>query len=159
MSDLSTTKQLTRSIQSQASLDAIWAVLVDSSKLPLWAPPVEAVDECSASGEGVGTVRICRAALGGRRGTIVERVLDMREKSHITYVVDEDSFGMSKMFSGYGFRLSLVQQDPGTQITIESFYTPRNPLSALMNWLVMKRQFGAVLDGMVLGLSRYAERG
>jgi hypothetical protein len=158
MGDLSTTRQLTRTILSRASVDAIWAVLMDSSKLPLWAPPVEGVDSCDHSGEGVGSVRVCRASLAGRQGTIVERVLDMQEKSHITYVVDEDSSGMSKMFSGYGFRLSLASLDAGAQISVESFYTPRNPLYALMNWLVMKRQFGKVLDGLLLGLSKFAEK-
>lgn len=158
MSDLSTTRQLTRTILSRASVDAIWAVLMDSTKLPLWAPPVKGVESCSSLGEGVGAVRVCRASLAGRQGTIVERVLDMEEKSHITYVVDEDSFGMSKMFSGYGFRWSLTPQGAGAQVTIESFYAPRNPLSALMNWLVMRRQFRDVLDGLLLGLSKFTER-
>lgn len=83
---------------------------------------------------------------------MVERVVDMKEKSYITYAVDEDSFGMGKMFADYTFRLSIGGSESGTRITIESFYTPRNPLYALMNRFMMKRQFSRVLDGLLEGL-------
>ena len=149
-------KQLTRSILSPASLDSIWKVLVDTSKLPHWAPPVESLERCEGSGETIGAVRVCKVSLAGRSGTIVERIVDMKERSYITYVVDDDSFGMSKMFADYAFRLSVCQEREQTRITSETFYTPRNPIYTLMNLLIMKRQFSAVVDGILDGLSNYA---
>lgn len=89
-------------------------------------------------------------------GVVGLSVTDMKHERYITYAVDEDSFGMSRMFADYGFRLSLAPNGSGTQLTIESFYTPRNYFYSLVNTLVMKRQFSDVLDGLLAGLSRYA---
>jgi uncharacterized protein YndB with AHSA1/START domain len=149
-------KQLERSISSPASAGTIWAILTDSTKLAHWAPPVGSVESCDIDGEKIGSERVCTASLAGRLGTMVERVIDMKEMSHITYAIIEDSFGMSKMFADYAFRLSLAPNGRATRIKIESFYTPRNPLYTLMNRCMMKRQFSRVLDGLLAGLSSYA---
>jgi hypothetical protein len=148
--------QLTRSTLSPASVEAIWAIMADSTQLPRWAPPVQGVERCDGGGERVGSVRVCRASLGGRVGTIVERVTDLKRMSYITYAVDEDTFGMTKMFANYGFRLSLARQGRHTRITIESFYSPRTFIIAAMNALFMRRQFSGVLDGLLRGLSEAA---
>ena len=158
MDELKGKLQLKRSAWSAAKPDTVWAILMDAKKLHLWVPAVDSVERCDENGEKLGSVRVCNAKLGGRPGTIVERVTDLQEMRSITYSVDQDSFGMSKMFAHYSFRLSLQEKGGGTRITNETFYTPKNLLYSLMNVLFLKRQFSAVVDGILKGLADYADQ-
>lgn len=134
----------------------LWQIIADSSTLHLWAPAVQRVDRFDHQGERVGSTRVCRASLAGRSGTIVERVADIDEGRSITYEVDDDTFGMTRMFADYAFRLSLSAESTGTRITSETFYSPRNIFFGLLNALFLRRQFEGVVDGILRGLSAYA---
>lgn len=149
--------QISRTRRTSASIATIWSILTDSRQLCRWAPPVQEVSSCNTEGEGVGSVRHCVIELAGKRGMIVERVTAMEAGKYISYVVDEDSFGMSRMFAGYGFTVSTSATDGGTLLKIETFYKPRNPLYAVMNAVMMRPQFVKVVDGLLEGLANYAE--
>jgi len=151
--------QITRTRTTTANAQALWRILSDSRLLPEWVPAVHSVDQCDASGESVGAIRHCSVELGGRRGKMVEECVDMVPHDSITYAVVADTLGMSKMFSDYCFRISLHEAGTGAKVVIDSYYTPRNVLYALMNAAFMRRQFRGVVDQILEGLCLLAERG
>jgi len=156
-SEMKGRKQLERAASADVEPTRLWAVLIDSRLLPKWAAAVDHVEKCDGAGERVGAVRHCRVHLGGRAGQMVERCVELVPKREIAYVVDDDSFGMSRMFQDYGFRITLRPiGDRGTRVSIETFYTPRNGIYALLNSLVMRRRFRAVVDELLSGLIGYA---
>src|SRR5436190_23917897 len=95
--DMKGNKQLTRSAVARADAPSLWGILKDSSLLPQWVPAVHHVERCDVNGESVGSVRQCRVELGGRAGTMVERCIGIVPGRSISYLVDDESFGMRKM--------------------------------------------------------------
>jgi uncharacterized protein YndB with AHSA1/START domain len=149
--------QLQRSLEIDAPREVVWAILADSASLSLWAPAVQEVTSSVAGPEEVGSVRECRVDFAGREGTIVERCVELAPNSLIAYVVDDDSLGFNKMFADYGFTITL--DDAGSQrtsVTMDSYYTPRNVLTAAMNLVVMRRKFRQTVDALLQGLGRLA---
>jgi uncharacterized protein YndB with AHSA1/START domain len=151
-------KQIERSITIDARVEAVWDVLVDSRLLPRWAPIVDEVTACAVDGEAVGEVRTCRATLAGKTGRMVERCVELVPLRRIAYVVDEESFGMRRMFDDYGFALEL---DPGTgartRVTLQTHYSPRNPIYAVMNAVTMRQRFASACQELLVGLKSYVE--
>jgi uncharacterized protein YndB with AHSA1/START domain len=149
--------QMHRSLETDAPREVVWAILKDSASLPIWAPAVEEVTSAVAGPEEVGSVRECRVDFGGRKGTIVERCVELTPNSRIGYVVDDDSLGFNKMFADYGFTVTLNDASSGhTSMVMDTYYTPRNVLTALMNLVVMRRKFGKTVDALLQGLDRLA---
>src|SRR6266508_1096055 len=103
-------KQIERSTLVNASAEAVWDVLADSRLLAEWVPAVDEVTECSIDGEAVGEVRHCSARLAGKSGRMVERCIEFTPRTRIAYVVDDESFGMRKMFDHYGFAINLESE-------------------------------------------------
>jgi uncharacterized protein YndB with AHSA1/START domain len=151
------THQIERSREVAAPAEAVWAILRDSTLLPEWAAVVEAVD-CRIPGrEGVGSVRECLVDFAGRKGTIVERCVELTP-TRVAYVVDDDSLGFNRMFADYGFTITVA--DAGAQRTtvrMDTYYTPRNVMTAAMNALIMRRRFAKTVEGLLQGLQRLAE--
>lgn len=151
-------KQIERSVVINAPKPAVWAVLADSRLLPQWVPAVAAVTDCSIDGEAVGTTRTCQANLGGKSGKMVERCVEFSPTDRIAFLVDDETFGMRRMFDDYGFALTLADRGArSTLVTLETHYTPKNAMYSAMNRLMMRRQFTKVCDGIVNGLKTYLE--
>jgi len=151
-------KQIERSIRIDAPGEAVWDVLADSRLLPEWAPAVDEVTQCSIDGEAVGEVRHCNATLAGKSGRMVERCIEFNPLTRIAYVVDDESFGMRKMFEHYGFTINLESEgSEKTRVTLETHYTPRNTMYGLLNKLMMRRQFRNVCEEILGGLKTFAE--
>ncbi|WP_420419642.1 SRPBCC family protein [Pacificispira sp.] len=149
--------QIRKFIQIDASSNKVWEVLLDAHQLSSWMPAVDQVLECDPEGEGLGSERRCQAKLAGKAGTIVEKVVEHVPGQWIRYAVIDDTFGMSKMFNDYSFQLSTAEIDGQTQVTSTTYYEPRNPFVALLNLIMMKRQFSSVLEAMLDGLKRHVE--
>jgi uncharacterized protein YndB with AHSA1/START domain len=150
--------QLERAVTIAAPVGVVWAVLADSEQLPRWAPVVEEVSIDSSAGDTVGEVRACTARLSGKAGRMVERCVEYTPASRICFLVDDESFGMRKMFNHYGFALNLRARPSGrTEVVLQTHYTPRNTMYRLLNAAVMRRRLRAVCDGLLDGLKQYAE--
>jgi uncharacterized protein YndB with AHSA1/START domain len=149
--------QIQRSFEMDAPREVVWAILEDSASLPQWAPAVEEVNSRAAGPEERGSLRECRVDFAGRKGTIVERCVDLVPNSRIGYVVDDDSLGFNRMFADYGFTITLHDAAAQrTRVVMDTYYTPRNVLTAAMNVLVMRRKFQKTVDAILQGLSRLA---
>ncbi len=155
---LNGTKQIAQSVEIHASTNFVWEVLSDSRLLPRWVPAVDEVTSCSLDGEGVGATRSCTANLAGKSGTMVERCVEYTPTTRLAYLVDDESFGMRKMFDDYGFSLNLERLgSERTRVIIETHYTPRNAAYAVMNAILLRRQFRAVANDILDGLKTFTE--
>jgi uncharacterized protein YndB with AHSA1/START domain len=152
-------RQLERTTEIEAPVTLVWEVLSDSSLLPQWVPAVQEVVACSTEGERVGAVRKCDVELMGREGHMVERCVEFTPMSRAAYVVDDESFGLRKMFADYGFALNLrASGTDRTTVRIETHYTPRNLLYSIMSAVMMRRRFAIVVDALLAGLKSLSER-
>ncbi len=151
-------KQIERTRIAEVERARVWSILMDSTLLPRWVPAVRHVDACERKGERVGAVRECSVELGGRAGTMVERCVSLEPDSHVHYAVEDESFGLRRMFDHYTFRISLTPRGPQrTEVKVETFYTPRHAGYALLNAVMLRRRFASVVDGLLEGLVRLAE--
>jgi hypothetical protein len=79
--------------------------------------------------------------------------------SRASFLVVDDSFGFTAMFTGYGFTAHFTPAAGGrTTVRIETFYTPANPITAVLNKLVIRRRLRSVVDELLAGLRTLAEQ-
>jgi hypothetical protein len=151
--------QVTRSVQVATDPAAIWGIVADSTLLPMWARVVTDVTYLGEEEEGVGMTRHCDVELGGRTGTMTERCVEFLPSRRASYVVDDDTLGFNRMLVDYGFTITLEpRSDRTTALRIDTYYTPRNPLYALLNQLVLRRRLRRTVDGLLQGLKDISER-
>jgi uncharacterized protein YndB with AHSA1/START domain len=151
--------QVTRTVEVDADPAAIWGVIADSALLPQWASVVKDVTYLGQEQEGVGMTRHCNVELGGRTGTMTERCVEFDPNRRAGYVVDDDTLGFNRMLRDYGFTITLEpRSDPTTALRIDTYYTPRNPLYALLNRLLLKRRMRKLVDGLLQGLKQISQR-
>jgi hypothetical protein len=85
----------------------------------------------------------------------IEFVPDRRASS----VVDAGTLGSSRMLADHGFTIALdAATDQRTVLRIDTSYTPRDGLYALLNRLVLRRRMRTVVDGLPRGLKQISER-
>jgi uncharacterized protein YndB with AHSA1/START domain len=151
-------KQLERQITIDAPVSTVWEVLSDARLLPDWVPAVDDVVACSADGEAVGAVRQCNVQLAGKAGRMVERCVEFSPMTRVAYVVDDESFGMRRMFADYGFALNPISEaNSRTRVRVDTYYTPRTAFYSVINVVVMRRRFRSVVDGLLAGLKTLSE--
>jgi uncharacterized protein YndB with AHSA1/START domain len=153
-------KQLEREAAIHAPIEVVYDLFMDNAELANWAPVVDAViREESGDASGVGGTRTCAMTMNGRAGTMVERCVEAVRPSRASFVVIDDSFGFKRLLRDYGFTAAFVANgDDQSSVRIETFYTPANPIAALLNRLVMRRKFRGVVDALLAGLATVAER-
>ena len=150
--------QLEREIAIDAPVSTVWEVLSDARLLPEWVPAVDEVVACSADGEAVGTVRHCTVQLARRAGRIVERCVEFNPMTRAAYDLDDESFGMRRMFADYGFALNpIAEAGSRTRVRVDTYYTPRSAFYGLINVMVVRRRFRSVVDGLLVGLKTLSE--
>jgi hypothetical protein len=97
--------------------------------------------------------------MNGKRGTMIEQCVEAVRETRASLLVVDDSFGFNKMLTNYGFTVHFrPSTSERTAVRIETFYTPANPVAAVLNGLVMRRKFRRVVDELLGGLRALAEQ-
>ncbi len=153
-------KQLDRRTTVDAPIGLVYRLFMNNAELANWAPVVDAVThEHGGDDTGLGATRTCAVSMNGRKGTMVERCLEAVPETRASFLVVDDSFGFHKMLTNYGFTAHFAATaSAATTVRIETFYTPANPIAAVLNTLVMRRRFRHVVDGLLAGLRALAEQ-
>ena len=153
-------KQLEQDTVVGAPAGAVYRLFMDNAELANWAPAVDAVTgEHGGDQTGLGATRTCAVTMNGKKGTMVERCVEAVPQTRASFLVVDDSFGFTTMFTGYGFTAHFTPAAGGrTTVRIETFYTPANPVAAILNTLVMRRRLQGVVDQLLAGLRALAER-
>ena len=148
--DMQGKKQLERDTTVGAPAEAVYRLFMDNAELANWAPAVDAVTgEHGGDETGLGATRTCAVTMNGKKGTMAERCVEAVPQTRASFLVVDDSFGFTTMFTGYGFTAHFTPAAGGrTTVRIETFYTPANKAAAVLNRLVPRRKFRSVVDGL-----------
>jgi len=150
--------QLSQKIIINAPKEKVWEVFNDQSLLTKWTQDVQhsEFDEKIASS---GQLRKNKCIVNGKKGTIETRCVAMNGKDRAEFVVEKDSFGMTKMLVDMSFASEFkVLQTNQTEFVMLSHYMPKNFLLKLMNPLI-KKKMGKEVDIMLQGLKEFIETG
>jgi len=153
-------KQLERDTTVGAPAEAVYRLFMDNAELANWASAVDAVTGENGGDEtGLGATRTCAVTMNGAKGTMVERCIEAVPSARASFLVVDDSFGFTTMFTGYGFTAHFTPAAGGrTTVRIETFYIPANPITAVLNKLVTRRKLRSVVDELLAGLRTLAEQ-
>ena len=127
--------------------------------MPEYMHAVKHVDAPSGRREAVGATRSCQVEMDGKKGEVVERCTEVENGTRISFVVERDTFGFSKMFDDFGFSFLLEPRDhQRTHVALEGFYREKNVLAHLMNASIMKRKLHHLRAGILTNLKATVER-
>ena len=120
-----------------APVEKIWRLITDISMLHKVNPGiVKASGRMDAQGE----TRTCEVNNNGRKGMMVENLIEMVPEKKTVWSIERDTMGMSKMLADTRFIFNLEKvSDTKTKVVNETYYRPRNFLARIMNGLMMKR--------------------
>jgi uncharacterized protein YndB with AHSA1/START domain len=136
-----------------APVDRVWKAIAEPGEHVTWHPFATRIDGEHALGE----VRRCSVVVGGKLGTTAERCSAYDEASTITWTVEQDGSGFSRMVTDWRTGFSLQPQGPGaTRVKAESLFRPK-PLTWLM-MPVIRRKFHQTQQAILDGLKQHVER-
>ena len=120
-----------------APVSAVWPLIKDSKRLEDWGPPVQKIEVYLAphqTKEGVGSKRKVYAKFSEKRkGWYQEIRTEQVERKKITFLIYEDSFGMSKFLTDVGGAMEIVPEGKDKTRFIFTFY---HRSKGLMGWLM-----------------------
>lgn len=158
MTKLKSPLQLDQKITINASVEKVWEVFNDQSLLTKWTQDVQSskYDERMAS---PGQLRRNECIVNGKKGTIETRCVAMKGKDRAEFIVEKDSFGMTKMLVDMSFASELREiTNEQTEFSMLSHFTPKNFLLKLINPIIKKKMSKEVAI-MLNGLKNYIENG
>jgi uncharacterized membrane protein len=140
----------------KAPIDAIWSVITDISQLPKVNPGVvKATGRMDMQGE----LRTCEIVNQGRKGTMVERMVELVPQSKTVWTIESDTMGMSRMLRNTRFVFNLERvNDNETIVVNETYYEPNNFFATIMNKLMMKRMISKAQDQILANIKALTEK-
>jgi uncharacterized protein YndB with AHSA1/START domain len=138
----------------EAPVDEVWAAIKDPTRHAEWHPFVTAI-----SGEHrLGAIRSCSVIVGKKGGETKERCVEEVQERKLSWAIEEDSTGFSRMVSDWRAGFSLHAEDGATRVTAESTFRPKSALLRLMSPLV-ERKFHKAQLAILAALKQTAEKG
>lgn len=130
----------------------VWAAIKDPGTHARWHPFVTAI-----SGEHrLGATRSCSVIVGKKSGETKERCVEDVQERRLSWAIEEDSTGFSRMVSDWRAGFTLQARDGATCVTAESVFEPKSALLRLMSPLI-KRKFHQAQRAILAALKQAAE--
>ena len=126
-------------IEDQLHLDAqppaVWEAIEDREAHAGWHPFVTGME-----GEHrLGAERRCAVVVGGKPGETRERCVEADPERAITWAIEGDTTGFSRMVSDWQAGFMLAADGDGTTVTARSTFRPRNVLVRALLPLIRRR--------------------
>ena len=138
-----------------APVSKVWLLITDMDQLHKINPGVITATGCMNQLNGT---RTCQMENGGKKGTMVEKLVEMIPEKKTVWSIESDTMGMSKMLRNTRFCFYLEKVDGNkTRLTNESYYSPSNIIASVMNVLMMKRMMRKVQGQILDNIKRLAE--
>jgi uncharacterized protein YndB with AHSA1/START domain len=142
-----------------APVEEVWAIVQDSTLLPQWMPNVHHTVITTAQSKAVGEIRQCEVSLSGRSGQLVEQCVEFAPLQKISFKVQHDSFGFSRLISDLSYAMLLETSGPyHTQVRLEYYYQEKGLIGRVVNALMIKPQWNPLCLAMLDGLKQFAEQ-
>lgn len=120
-----------------APVSVVWPLIKDSKRLEDWGPPVQKIEVYLVPGqkeEGAGSKRKVYAKFTEKRtGWYQEIRTEHIEGRKITFLIYEDSFGMSKILKDVGGAMEVIPEGKDKTRFIFTFY---HRTKGFMGWLM-----------------------
>lgn len=139
-------------IHVDAQAREVWRAIEDPVAHADWHPYVVRI----AGEHRLGASRSCAVLVGRKTGETRERCLEADAPRAITWGVDHDTTGFSRMVTDWQAGFRLVSQDDGTVVTACSVFRPRNLAVRAVTPLI-RRRFHSAQRAILAGLKRYVE--
>ncbi|NMH89069.1 SRPBCC family protein [Flavivirga algicola] len=158
MTKLTAPLQLDQQIIINATPEKVWTVFNDQSLLTKWTQDVQ-YSQFEQKMAAPGQLRKNECIVNGKKGTIETRCVSMTGQERAEFIVEKDTFGMTKMLQNMSFAAEFHSLDSNkTKFVMKSHYKPKNFLLNLMNGFI-KKKMGKEVDIMLIGLKNYIEKG
>ena len=139
-----------------APVAGVWAIITDINLLHKVNPGV-----ISAKGrmDKQGETRTCEMDNKGRKGTMVEKLIELVPEKKTVWAIESDTMGMKKMLKDPRFCFYLEKVgDNKTRIINESYYLPATLMAKIMNALMMKSMMGKIQGKILSNIKALAEK-
>ena len=139
-----------------APIGSIWAIITDINQLHKINPGViKATGRMDKEGE----IRTCEMNNKGRKGTMVEKLIELVPEKKTVWSIENDTMGMKKMLSGTRFCFYLEKVgDNKTKVINESYYQPITLMAKIMNGLMMKKMMGKIQGQILTNIKSLTEK-
>lgn len=139
--------------RTSASPQVCWDLMADFANIDFFNPHLDRSHLLPGSpSRGIGTLRQCD--LKGGRGHFRERVVAWNEGESYTVDIYEGTLPVD----GTVTTLGLTPEGAGARLYMRTTYQPRHGLlGQVMDRLVLRRMFGSMLRGVLVGLAEKAE--
>lgn len=138
-----------------APAESIWAIVTDIGTLHKVNPGVV---KASGRMDVQGETRTCEINNNGRKGTMVEKLIELVPQKKTVWTIESDTMGMSKMLSDTRFIFNLERiADNKTKVVNETYYKPANLMAKIMNSLVMKRMISKAQEQILFNIRSLTE--
>jgi hypothetical protein len=113
----------------------------------------------TAQSQAVGEIRQCEVSLSGRSRQLVEQCVEFEPLQKISFKVQRDSFGFSRLISDLSYAMILETSVPHhTQVRLEYYYQAKGLMGRVVNALMIKPQWNPLCLAMLDGLKQFAEK-
>jgi uncharacterized protein YndB with AHSA1/START domain len=139
-------------IRVDAQARDVWRAIEDPAVHADWHPYVVRI-----TGEHqLAASRTCAVVVGKKTGETRERCLEADAPRAITWAIDHDTTGFSRMVTDWQAGFTLLPQDDGTVVTARSVFRPRNLAVRAMTPLI-RRRFHSTQRAILASLKRYVD--
>lgn len=138
-------------VRNEAIIDApignIWTIITDINLLHKVNP---GVIKASGRMDKLGETRTCDIDNNGRKGTMIEKLIELVPEKKTVWTIQSDTMGMAKMLNNTQFVFNLEKlSDNKTKVINETYYESANFMAKIMNVLMMKRMISKA-QGQIL---------
>jgi uncharacterized protein YndB with AHSA1/START domain len=146
-------QRITDEVTVDAPIERVWDAIRDPGEHAHWHPFATAIEGEHA----LGSTRKCSVLVGKKPSTTEERCTSYEEQRRITWTVEHDSAGFSRMVSDWSAGFSLESRGPReTRVTAESLFSPRLPARLMMP--VIRRKFHQTQRAILDALKQHTEQ-
>ena len=139
-----------------APVESLWAAITDINSLHKINP---GVIKASGRMDRQGETRTCEIENNGRKGTMVERLIELVPHKKTVWTIESDTMGMSRMLNDTRFVFNLEQLNENqTKVINETYYQPTNLVAKIMNGLMMKRMIRKAQQQILSNLQSLTEK-
>ena len=139
-----------------APVESLWAIITDINSLHKINP---GVIKASGRMDRQGETRTCEIENSGRKGTMVERLIELVPHKKTVWTIESDTMGMSRMLNDTRFVFNLEQlSENQTKVINETYYQPTNLQAKIMNGLMMKRMVRKAQQQILSNLQSLTEK-
>ena len=137
-------------------ISSVWAVITDINLLHKVNPGVV---KASGRMDTLGETRTCELNNNGRKGTMVEQLIELVSERKTVWTIQHDTMGMSKMLKETRFVFTLEKiSDTQTRVISETYYQPVSLIAAIMNRLMMKKMIGRTQEQILANIKSLTEK-